>query len=116
MNLEDEIELGGSKFQLRSACLHRGSKADFGHYVAVYKDEGWVLCNDSKVVDITDVPTGESYLVLYEKEWFVCSGLHKSGRFVEQNAHPSFVISSCLFSRTPVLLGKSTWYCASGLL
>lgn len=103
MNLEEEIELGGSKFLLRSACLHRGSKADFGHYVAVYKDEGWVLCNDSKVVDITDVPTGESYLVFYEKEWFVCSALYKSGRFVEQNAHPSFVISSCLFSRTPVL-------------
>lgn len=81
MLLEEEVtlrqcdgaatETPSQKYRLRSACLHRGSKADFGHYVAVYKDEEskqWVLCNDSKVVDMEDVPTGESYLVFYERE------------------------------------------------
>ena len=66
----DATESLSQKYRLRSACLHRGNKADFGHYVAVYKDEEserWVLCNDSKVVDMEDVPTGESYLVFYER-------------------------------------------------
>ena len=52
------------------ACLHRGNKADFGHYVSVYKTEeetNWILANDSKVVIATDPPLGECYLLFYKK-------------------------------------------------
>lgn len=52
-------------------CLHRGDKADFGHYVAAYREEGvkeWVLCNDSKVVLAADAPISECYLAFYEKK------------------------------------------------
>lgn len=73
---EEELLVGGARYRLRSACLHRGKRADFGHYVAVYKAEGvngWVLCNDEEVVAAEEAPVGECYLVFYERcEWGVC--------------------------------------------
>ena len=59
-------------YKLASVCLHRGDKADFGHYVAAYREEGvkeWVLCNDSKVVLAADAPISECYLAFYEKKY-----------------------------------------------
>ena len=68
---------GKRKYRLRAVCLHRGNKADFGHYVAAYREEGvkeWVLCNDSKVVLAADAPVSECYLAFYEKiHCLVCS-------------------------------------------
>ena len=58
------------RYQLRASCLHKGNKADFGHYVAVYKEkdlDGWVLCNDARVVVANKPPTEECYLVFYER-------------------------------------------------
>lgn len=63
------------KYTCIGACLHRGNKADFGHYVAVFKEEAqseWILCNDSKVVVAEDAPVEECYLVFYKKNWIVC--------------------------------------------
>lgn len=57
------------RYRLASVCLHRGNRADFGHYVAAYREEGvkeWVLCNDSKVVLAADAPISECYLAFYE--------------------------------------------------
>ena len=58
------------RYRLRASCLHKGNKADFGHYVAVYKEkdlDGWVLCNDARVVVASKPPTEECYLMFYER-------------------------------------------------
>ena len=57
-------------YRLRAACLHKGNRADFGHYVAIYREEGtegWVLCNDSHIVVAAKPPIEECYLVFYER-------------------------------------------------
>lgn len=58
------------EYHCLGGCLHRGNKADFGHYVAVYKtkdQDEWILCNDSEVVIAPDAPVSECYLLFYKQ-------------------------------------------------
>lgn len=101
------------RYRLRASCLHRGKKADFGHYVTVYKEErvkGWVLCNDSKVVEAVDAPISECYLVFYERcdDSCVCFDylirFHKSSLFCYWNAWINrFLLTSF---RTPLFVNR----------
>lgn len=69
-SVNKETDIPSQQYKCVGACLHRGSKADFGHYIAVVKEpelKEWVMCNDSKVVIAEDAPVNECYLVFYKK-------------------------------------------------
>jgi ubiquitin carboxyl-terminal hydrolase 5/13 len=50
---------------------HKGPSAHCGHYVAyIKKEDGWVLFNDSKVVQVPDItePAKDAYVYAYRRK------------------------------------------------
>ncbi len=65
---EERLALGGVQYRLVGVTRHGGSLHG-GHYVAMVRDEGWWLCNDSRVrsVEWDKVRAAEAYLLFYER-------------------------------------------------
>ena len=67
--IEKEIIVNKKKYRLSSLCNHTGSSTG-GHYTAtcLRKDAMWVVCNDSKISKIEDIPrvTNVPYICFYE--------------------------------------------------
>jgi ubiquitin carboxyl-terminal hydrolase 5/13 len=67
---EMQVDDKPAKYNLFAMISHKGTSAQCGHYVAyIKKEDGWVMFNDEKVVQVQDITAAaeDSYVYLYQR-------------------------------------------------
>ena len=69
-HLAEERDTRPAKYRLFGFISHKGTSAHCGHYVAfIKKQDKWVIYNDNKVAEVTDINNaiGEGYVYFFKR-------------------------------------------------